>query len=308
MITKTIFIISLLIAILLWEILLKPTWNWLIIKLTTTSNKSSKYINVKFYFPVEINIDSTTPFDISSALEDIRNSLDSNDILKNKPVIIKKYEDRFVSNHPDEEIDLREIAYYQCLEDLIDENCKINADCDELVDRLLSVSSKTTIDMVKDFMEIGNQFIPEDYNHSSINNVELTDFRIRLLQEELNELRAALTEKDAKEVLDALLDLRYVLDGAVISFGFEKVFYEAFNQVHESNMSKFCNSMDEATETIANYELQGLETYAEATKLNNQTLWIVRRKFDGKILKSINYKPVNLYPYIHEQQTAISNS
>ena len=68
--------------------------------------------------------------------------------------------------------------------------------------------------------------------------------RLALLTEELLELCDSGTATDA---LDALVDLRYVLDGTVIAFGFHLPtaahhnvprFYRAFNRVHAANMAK----------------------------------------------------------------------
>ena len=76
--------------------------------------------------------------------------------------------------------------------------------------------------------------------HEKINlfDTNLNDLRIRLLAEELDELSVALAARDGIEVLDALLDLQYVLDGAFLSLGFAQYKDEGFLEVHRSNMSK----------------------------------------------------------------------
>lgn len=67
---------------------------------------------------------------------------------------------------------------------------------------------------------------------------ELQRLRLALLEEELWELQEALRTDDPVATLDALADLQYVLSGAVLTFGFQKVFQDAFLEVHRSNMSK----------------------------------------------------------------------
>lgn len=62
--------------------------------------------------------------------------------------------------------------------------------------------------------------------------------RLQLIAEELTELTEALVNGDPVECLDALCDLRYVLDGTVLALGMGDVFMDAFREVQRSNMSK----------------------------------------------------------------------
>ena len=62
--------------------------------------------------------------------------------------------------------------------------------------------------------------------------------RVRLLREEVDELAEALEKDDKIGVLDALVDIQYILSGSIVEFGFQKVFDEAFEEIHQSNMSK----------------------------------------------------------------------
>lgn len=67
-------------------------------------------------------------------------------------------------------------------------------------------------------------------------------------------------------------------------------FKTALLRVHESNMSKFCKTEEEAHETVKSYFEKGIETYF---KLVND-YYVVYRSEDNKVLKSINYTPVDL--------------
>lgn len=75
-------------------------------------------------------------------------------------------------------------------------------------------------------------------NNPSIDKDNENQFRISLIQEELDELKEALDARDEVEVLDALCDLQYVLDGAFIALGFHVFKEDALEEVHRSNMSK----------------------------------------------------------------------
>jgi predicted HAD superfamily Cof-like phosphohydrolase len=122
-------------------------------------------------------------------------------------------------------------------------------------------------------------------------NKDRQELRVNLLQEELDEFKEAIKNKDIVEVADSLTDLQYVLYGALLEFGLGDKMIELFNEVHRSNMSKACLTEDEAKETCDfYYKKDGTETFYE----ERGGRWFVYRKGDGKSLKSINYSPADL--------------
>jgi predicted HAD superfamily Cof-like phosphohydrolase len=124
-----------------------------------------------------------------------------------------------------------------------------------------------------------------------IPNESRCNLRVSLLQEELNELSEAIKNNDLVEIADALCDLQYVLSGAVLEFGLGNKFEELFNEVQRSNMSKACDSQKEALMTLSHYKKKD-GTEGHYKEINGK--WIVYRKGDNKVLKSINYSPANL--------------
>lgn len=115
--------------------------------------------------------------------------------------------------------------------------------------------------------------------------------RVALLDEELRELEVAILEKDLVGIADALCDLQYVLSGAILEFGLAGHFKQLFEEVQRSNMSKACNSEQEAIDTVAHYrEKDGTECYYR----KEGDHWLVYRSADNKTIKSINYSPANL--------------
>ena len=115
--------------------------------------------------------------------------------------------------------------------------------------------------------------------------------RISLLAEELKELEEAVNADDLIEVADALCDLQYVLAGAILEFGLGGKFKSLFDEVHRSNMSKACKTVEEAEQTIKFYfDKDGTESYFKEI----DGLFLVFRKGDDKTLKSVNYSPANL--------------
>ncbi len=125
----------------------------------------------------------------------------------------------------------------------------------------------------------------------AIPSPERCDLRISLLAEELKELQEAVADNNIVEVADALCDLQYVLAGAVLEFGLGNKFKDLFDEVHRSNMSKACKSIEEAEQTIAHYKSsQNINAYYKEI----DGLFLVYREGDHKTLKSINYSPADL--------------
>ena len=118
--------------------------------------------------------------------------------------------------------------------------------------------SGTNFELVGDFMEAFGQTCEVEPTLSDFNTREL---RISLIEEELDELKQAIEDRDIVDVADALTDLLYVIYGAGQSFGID--LDECFAEVHYSNMSKLEN---------------GKPLYRE----------------DGKVLKGKDYFPPNL--------------
>jgi predicted HAD superfamily Cof-like phosphohydrolase len=115
--------------------------------------------------------------------------------------------------------------------------------------------------------------------------------RVALIAEELKELEVAILNTDIVEVADALCDIQYVLSGAILEFGLGEKFKALFEEVQRSNMSKACESEDEARQTVEHYlKKDGTVCYYE----RKDGKWLVYRKSDNKTIKSINYSPADL--------------
>ena len=70
----------------------------------------------------------------------------------------------------------------------------------------------------------------------SFSTDKINKLRIDLIKEELEELTAAMNNKDLIEVADALTDILYVTYGAGHAFGID--LDKCFDEVQNSNMSK----------------------------------------------------------------------
>jgi len=102
--------------------------------------------------------------------------------------------------------------------------------------------------------------------------LEITELRLSLLAEELEEYRQAVNSKDLIAIADALTDLLYVLLGTMVSHGLQGYGTELFDEVHKSNMSKF--------------------------DVNSRPI----HRQDGKVLKPASFIPPNIAGILNQQK------
>ena len=131
--------------------------------------------------------------------------------------------------------------------------------------------TQSTLERVKIFHETYGLPVKEN---PDITDEKTNRLRIALLEEEVAELKVALEQGDMVEVLDALTDIQYVLDGAYLSFGMANLKEPAFAEVQRSNLSK----LDETGKPI-------------------------RRECDGKVLKGPNYSAPDIARFFETQKT-----
>lgn len=109
----------------------------------------------------------------------------------------------------------------------------------------------------------------EQFSEPTIIHRDSAMLSFKMLYEELLEFKNAVQDEDLKgkakliEILDALVDVRYLLDGTIKKYGFQDIFDEALDLVHRNNMTKVVDGK-------------------------------VLRRSDGKIQKPENFEPVNL--------------
>lgn len=129
---------------------------------------------------------------------------------------------------------------------------------------------KKQIEQVRLFQKMFGQPIQD--RPEGIPGLGVTELRIDMLQEEVWELEDAFTKKDQTEIADALVDIAYVLFGAVNEMGLHDIFEDMFDEVHRSNMSK----LDDNGEPIY--------------------------RADGKVLKGPNYFKPNLTQFLEKDK------
>lgn len=115
-----------------------------------------------------------------------------------------------------------------------------------------------------------------------------------LMLEELEETVQGFAFNDKQEQLDGLADLIWVTCNWAHMNNLDLI--SMLEKVDKSNYSKFCTSTVEASATVDAYKngthWDKLNTKIDCYYEKVGDYFIIKRN-DGKVLKSINYKPVN---------------
>jgi NTP pyrophosphatase (non-canonical NTP hydrolase) len=121
------------------------------------------------------------------------------------------------------------------------------------------------------------------------------EFCLKLIREEVKELEEAVKDNDYVETVDALVDIMYVVLGMASRIGIDMDI--AFDIVHRNNMSKLCKTKGAAQASVKYYnentEKLGYDSPAYR-KAPDDIHWVVYNESTKKILKSINWNPVDL--------------
>lgn len=148
---------------------------------------------------------------------------------------------------------------------------------------------KKQLTQVEQFMTVMGQEVKDKVEMPT---PAIAELRVRLLEEEVKELREAIAAGDLLEVLDAFTDIRYVLEGAILAFGMQDIAEEAFDRVHDSNMLKVCKDMDTAVRTVQKYSNSVPAVNTFITREGDY--YVVKRTEDNKVLKSVDWQQQDL--------------
>lgn len=160
---------------------------------------------------------------------------------------------------------------------------------------------KSKVPFVSEVEEF-NEVMGKSYQNRTTPTIDPKDaqFVIDFIQEELDELKEAVEKKDIVEVFDALLDITYVgLGNGALVFGLKDKMLEGYAEVQASNMSKICNTLEEAEETVrVRSEEQGTPCHYE--EVNGK--YVVYRSHDNKVFKALGYHKPNLKQFLTENE------
>jgi len=127
----------------------------------------------------------------------------------------------------------------------------------------------TNFEMVREFHAT---FDLPDRKTPGLLETDEQKLRLSLIEEEVDELKTGIFNKDIVEIADALTDILYVVYGAALCYGLDIDL--CFKEVHRSNMSKLGSD--------------GNPLYRE----------------DGKVLKGPNYSSPDLGAVLYSPETS----
>ena len=158
-----------------------------------------------------------------------------------------------------------------------------------------------TVPFVREVEEFNKTFNKPNNYEPTIPEKKEWQFVYDFILEELEEYREACERGDIVEVLDALCDITYVsLGNGTMLHGLKDKIWPAYQEVQASNLSKACSSEEEAMETVrVRAKEQGEECYFEKVA---EGRYIVYRKRDKKVMKSINYFRPDLHQFFTDDQ------
>jgi predicted HAD superfamily Cof-like phosphohydrolase len=160
------------------------------------------------------------------------------------------------------------------------------------------LNSVPFIDEVEEF----NSIMGKEWQNRTTPTINKKDaqFVIDFITEELNELKEAVDQNDIVGILDALLDITYVgLGNGALVFGLKDKILDGYAEVQSSNLSKICQTQEEAEETIQVRSKQQDEP-CHWIKIGDK--FVVMRTRDSKVMKSINYFKPNLHKLFNEEE------
>jgi predicted HAD superfamily Cof-like phosphohydrolase len=153
------------------------------------------------------------------------------------------------------------------------------------------------VDVVNtNFTTLNKLYITENKMNEKNMNAKLNELYLKFTHYEMEFRNVMLNSRGEFDKVVTLLIMMIVTQyrmGIVLKFDVD----EAFNLVHKSNMSKLCVNEEEAQQTVDKYKKDyeaGKSSYDTPYYYKKEKYYVVKNQSTEKVLKSINYTPVDL--------------
>ena len=153
------------------------------------------------------------------------------------------------------------------------------------------------IDEVEEFNAVMGK--PNNYEPTIPERKEW-EFVYDFILEELEEYRTACEEGNIVEVLDALCDITYVATGnGTMLHGLKDKIWPAYQEVQASNLSKACQTEEDAKATV----IQRSSEQGEACHYEKVgEYYVVYRTRDRKVMKNVKYFKPDLKQFFTDKE------
>ena len=153
------------------------------------------------------------------------------------------------------------------------------------------------IDEVEEFNAVMGK--PNNYEPTIPERKEW-EFVYDFILEELEEYRTACEEGNIVEVLDALCDITYVATGnGTMLHGLKDKIWPAYQEVQASNLSKACQTEEDAKATV----IQRSSEQGEACHYEKVgDYYVVYRTRDRKVMKNVKYFKPDLKQFFTDKE------
>ena len=150
-----------------------------------------------------------------------------------------------------------------------------------------------SIDTIFEWLKVAGE------QHGNTTKIPLA---ISLVQEEFDEMKEAIQNKDKNELLDSFADLMFTTCNVLFYSGITpQEANKKFEQVVASNYSKFCQTREEGAQAVFAYAMglhpskprENIATHAVET--GNAEYPFVVKRIDGKLMKGLGYKEPNQF-------------
>jgi len=165
----------------------------------------------------------------------------------------------------------------------------------------IEINMKNKIPFISEVEEF-NELMNKSWQNRTTPTIDLKDakFVIDFIQEELDELKEAVDEKDIVKIFDGILDIVYVgLGNGALVFGLKDKIEAGYAEVQASNLSKICNTLYEAEETV---RVRSLQQGTPCRYVKTDYGYVVFRTHDMKVMKSINYFSPDLKKFFTQDE------
>lgn len=134
-----------------------------------------------------------------------------------------------------------------------------------------------------------------EHNATVINSPDLiSQLRVNQIAVAIDRLEYMLKARQVPASVECLARIQLLLDSLIKSLGFERTFEAAFIATHENNMSKRWTE-----EQVVDWLNANKDTPKEKWhKFEQSGGYFIARRYDGKIAKPANHRPVDLSEFI----------